>query len=171
MFITPVERGAAADRAIPRTQRLTPSGRVPTGPRSHRPGPTGPAFVLLDMMIALAVATLVLLSAFSLVIASVAALNVARQNAVAYNAARQITENVRLYKAAPLANGTYPDVTVFGPVPQLAQLSGGAASLTIATYRGAVKSVTVSVSWRAGERSKARQRAFVTLVAPQGVTP
>jgi type II secretory pathway pseudopilin PulG len=129
-------------------------------------------FLMLEMTFALAIAVFVILSALSFMISAAAASNVARQNTIAYNAARQVVENVRLYKGAKLANNSYSNVTVFGPVPQLAQLTGGAASMTIATWRAPIKQVTVNVTWRAGDKGgKARSKTLVALVSPKGVTP
>jgi hypothetical protein len=127
---------------------------------------------MLEMTFALAIAVFVILSAFAFMISAAAASNVARQNTIAYNAARQVVENVRLYKGAKLANGSYPDVTVVGPVPELSQLTGAGASMTIADWRPPIKQVTVMVTWRAGDRGgMSRSKALVALISPKGVTP
>jgi len=134
------------------------------------------AFLLLDTMLALFVAVLSLLAACSLVISGAAATDAARQNNVAYNCGRQVIENLRLRRGAVLANGPYPDVTVFGPVPQLSYLRGGGsgnpvtASMNVSTWNGPVKQVTVTVAWRAGDRGgQVRRRTVTALVGPKGV--
>jgi hypothetical protein len=69
-----------------------------------------------------------------------------------------------------VVNGSYADATVFGPVPQIAALRGGSASLTISTWEYSVKSVVITVNWRAGEGGgKAKTRVVSALVGPRGV--
>jgi Tfp pilus assembly protein PilV len=128
-------------------------------------------FLLMEAMIAIFVGTLVLISAISLVTAGAVAAEAARQNNIATNCARQILENVRLRRGAMLVNGPYTDATVFGPVPQLTELRGGSASLTISSWEYSVKSVVITVNWRAGEGGgKAKTRVISALVGPRGVT-
>jgi hypothetical protein len=92
----------------------------------------------------------------------------AEQATLAYNAARQQIENVRSVKGALLANRT--NAALLGPMPQLAQLSGGNGTLTIATYRSPVKQVTVTINWTAGGQRQNRSISMTTLVAAGGVT-
>jgi Tfp pilus assembly protein PilV len=151
---------------------------VPTRPgaTARRRRPVA-AFLLIDTMIALFVATLVMLGACSLVVSGAAAADAARQNNAAYNCGRQVIENLRLRRAErPLADGAYPDVTVFGPVPQLAYLRGdggsnpATASMNVSTWRGSVKQVTVTVTWRAGANAgRVRTRTTTALIGPKGV--
>ena len=129
-------------------------------------------FLMLEMTFAMAIAIFVILSALGFMISAAAASNVSRQNTIAYNAARQVVENVRIYKGAKLTSNSYSNVTVFGPVPQLSQLNEGAASMTIATWRAPIKQVTVTVTWRAGDKGgMPRSKTLVALVSPKGVTP
>lgn len=129
--------------------------------------------LLLDAMLALIVGVFVILAAYSLTITLTASGNAAKQNNLAYNAARQVIENVRHYKAAPLANNVYPDPTVFGPIPQLAELPGSNASVSISTYRKPLKRVSVTITWegRGNSKSLLKQRTLVTLIGPKGMTP
>jgi type II secretory pathway pseudopilin PulG len=151
-------------------RRSRPVGDAGLLPRRRRRRSHG--FLMLEVTFALAIAVFVILSALGFMISAAAASNVARQNTIAYNAARQVVENVRLYKGAKLANNSYPNVTVFGPVPQLAELNSGAASMTIAAWRAPIKQVTVTVTWKAGDRGgKPRSKTLVALVSPKGVTP
>lgn len=144
-------------------------------PRRRSQRAAAAAFLLLDTMLALSVAVLVMLAACSLVVSGAAAADAARQNNAAYNCARQVIENLRLRRGVSLPNGPYPDATVFGPVPQLAYLRGGtgspaAASMSVSTWRGSVKQVTVTVTWRAGQDGgRTRSRTTTALVGPKGV--
>lgn len=140
----------------------------------RRRGPVA-AFLLLDTMLALSVAVLVLLASCSIVVSGAAAADAARQNNAAYNCGRQVIENLRLRRGAAVPNGPYPDATVFGPVPQLAYLRGStgspaAASMSVTTWRGPVKQVAVTVTWRAGANGgRPRSRTTTALVGPKGV--
>lgn len=135
----------------------------------HRRGRTGS--LLIDVMIALFVGTLVILSCVALTMASSSAADAARQNNLATNAGRQVLENLRAYKGAGFASGTYADATVFGAVPQLARLGNGRASVTINTHRDALKHVSVTVRWEAGANRMPRFQHVATLMGPEGVTP
>jgi Tfp pilus assembly protein PilV len=127
-------------------------------------------YLLVEAMIAVFVGTLVLISTISLVTAGAVAAEAARQNNLAVNGARQILENIRLRRGAMVINGSYADATVFGPAPQIAALRDGSASLTISTWEYSVKSVVITVKWRAGEGGgKVRTRVVSALVGPRGV--
>jgi Tfp pilus assembly protein PilV len=127
--------------------------------------------LLLDVMIALLVAVLILLSCVALTMASSSAADAARQNNVAAHAGRQILENLRAARRAGLATGTYADATIFGPVPQLARLSGGRASVTVSPFRGALKQAVITVRWEAGGRRMPRFQTLAALVGSEGVIP
>ena len=99
------------------------------------------------------------------------AIDGAKQATIACNAAQQVIENVRSYKGAKVANGTYANTTVFGPVPQISELSGGTATLTIATYSGSLKRATVTVGWRANGNAQSRSMTQTTLISAGGVAP
>jgi hypothetical protein len=127
--------------------------------------------LLLDTMVGIFVGSTVLMGTVSLVITGSVAAAGARQNTVATNAARQILENVRMRRSAVLADGTYADATVFGPVPQLAALRGGSASVRVATWQATIKSVVVTVTWRSGQRGGQTKTQVVTgLIGPRGAT-
>jgi hypothetical protein len=123
--------------------------------------------------------TFVLLSACQMVITTAVSSVSARQNTLAYNAARAVLENIRLYQGTTLANGTYADARSFGPVPQLAALPEAGVSATIATYRTAptatVKIVTITVRWNGTQTTRGsgmrKTRKLTVLVSPKGVTP
>jgi type II secretory pathway pseudopilin PulG len=130
------------------------------------------------VLIAVAITTFILLSSVALLASASSAADAARQNTVAYNAARQVIENIRQYRGAPLPASTTQVYSLeqFGPVPQLQQLTsqrGGAGAtgeLRILPYRDTVKMVTVRVVWRSGDRGgKLRERTLTTLIAPEGV--
>lgn len=128
--------------------------------------------LLLDTLLALTVGVFVILAAYSLTITTAASGNAAKQNNLAYNAARQAIENVRQYKGARITDNVYLDPTLFGPIPQLAELPGSSGTMTISTYRKPVKRVSVTISWQGrGAKSMLKQRTVVTLVAPKGITP
>jgi hypothetical protein len=129
------------------------------------------AFLLLDALIAIFMGAIVLLSVVNLVIAGAVASESARQNNLAVNGARQILENVRLRRNAVLTDGTYSDATVFGPVPQIASLRNGSASVKISTVQSTLKSVVISVTWRSGERGgQTKTRVISGLLGPRGAS-
>jgi len=138
-----------------------------TQPRRQRGG-----YLLLESMVATFIGALVLMASISLVVTGAAAADSARQNNAAYNAARQVIENMRLRRGAQLVNNTYSDATVFGPVPQLAYLrNAGTPSATVSTWRGSVKMVTVTITWRAGRGGGiARSRTVTSLISPKGIS-
>jgi Tfp pilus assembly protein PilV len=137
--------------------------------RSRRKRQSGA--LLLDVMIALLVAVLILLSCVALTMASSSAADAARQNNVATNAGRQILENLRTARRAGLATGIYADASIFGPVPQLARLSGGRASVTVSPFRGALKQAVITVRWEAGGNRVPRFQTLTALIGPEGVMP
>ncbi len=127
-------------------------------------------FLLLDAVLALTLAVLLILYGLSLMMTTASASDAAQQTTVAYNAARQAIENVRSFHGAKLANGKYSNAAL-GPLPQLAQLGGGSASMTVEDYRNPVKRVRVVIDWYAGGRAQPRSITLTTLVGPGGVTP
>jgi len=129
------------------------------------------AMAMLDTVIATAGGAALILSTTAVLMAANSANDAATQNVAAYNAARQVVENLRIYKAAYIANNTYNDATVFGSIPQLTQLSGGQASVKITSPRGILKQAVVTISWRAGGRSIQRSRKLTALFAANGVAP
>ena len=127
--------------------------------------------MLLDACVALFVATTVLTASSSLAVSALAAAESSRQQSIATNAARQVFENLRAYKGAKIENGSYANATVFGSVPQLAQMSYASTSVVVSSYRGTVKQAKVTIRWRAGSTRKQREMSVTTLIAPQGVAP
>ena len=120
-------------------------------------------FLLLDVLIGLAVTSFVLLATISLLINAAGAADAAKQNTIAYNAARQVVENVRNYRGAPLAPGEYTDVRAFGAVPQLdatatSGMKDARATMSIRMYRNPVKLVTVEVRWAGARPRRCRPR-------------
>lgn len=105
--------------------------------------------VLVDTLLAIFIATIGTLACLSLTMASNVAQQSAVENNTAYNAARQILENTRVYKGALLSNGSYnqADILALGSVPQLASLTDPSVSMSIANWRTRVKQVKVTVSW------------------------
>lgn len=144
--------------------------RLFTAPARRRRHLRRRGFLLLDALLTLAVAGLLILYGLSLMVASSSASDAAEQTALAYNAARQAIENVRSYHGAKLVNDSYPD-DALGALPQLDQLNNGSARVLVEDYRGPVKKVRVTVSWRTGSRALPRSVTLTTLVAPGGVTP
>jgi hypothetical protein len=126
--------------------------------------------MLLETCVALFVAVCISIPVMTLMMTSATATNSARQNTIATNAARQALENVRVYKGGEIANGTYTDATIFGALPQLAELNNGSASLYISTYSGSsmvstgVKLVSVTVVWTAGGNGSRRSQTLTTLI-------
>ena len=129
------------------------------------------AFLMLDTIVAMFVGGIVILGCYTIVSSASSGANTARQNALACNAARQVIENLRRYKATPVSNGTYSDATVFGSVPQLAQLSSSTASVTISTFRGSVDQAVVTIRWRAGGNTAQKSRQYAALLMQGGITP
>src|SRR5258708_2502069 len=126
-------------------------------------------FLLVDALVATFVGSFVLVSVLGLTVSSMVATQVAQQNTVACNCARQILENIRLHQGAVITDGTYTDATVFGPVPELASLNTGTASVYVATS-GASKIVAITVSWQvSGNTQRTKSRKFATLISPRGV--
>jgi hypothetical protein len=125
----------------------------------------------MDLLMGLLAATLALLACLSVVVTASAGLNAAAQNASAYNVARQVIENLRLNKAAAVANGTYTDLSTFGSVPQLSQLDGGTGVVSVSTWRGSVKMAVVTVRWRGGTAGQSRSTTLTALLSARGVAP
>ena len=126
-------------------------------------------FALLDSVIALTVASLLIVYGLSLMMRTTSSSDAARQTTIAYNMARQQIENVRTFRAAPLPNRF--EGPLLGDTSLLAHLNNGSGTLTLATYRGTVKQVTVKIRWNVGARSQTREIAVTSLVAAGGVTP
>lgn len=127
--------------------------------------------MLLDSVVALFVATTVLTASSSLAISALAAAETSRQQSIATNAARQVIENLRAYKGAKIENGTYPDASVFGAIPQLSRMSYASAAVVVSTYRTTVKQAKVTVRWKTGNLRRQREMSVTTLLSAQGVTP
>jgi len=53
----------------------------------------------------------------------------------------------------------------------LAQLNGGAATLTISSWSSTVKQARVTITWRSGGRSQARSKTLTTLITDGGIAP
>lgn len=130
--------------------------------------------MLIDLMIALTLGLVVMMATCSLMVSATGVGTTTRENDIAYNAARQVLENVRQYKGAVVVDNTYTDATVFGSVPQLALLSSSAtASVKVATYRGTMKQVTATVTWKGATTDRtglSRSRKLSALIAPRGIT-
>lgn len=129
--------------------------------------------MLLDAMLAFTLGTILCLASFSVLMGSASANNAFSQNVLAYNAARQVVENLRGYRSFtnnPISNGTY-NGTQFGPVPQIAQMNGGATSVTISTSKAYLRQAVVTVTWTSGRPAITHTRRLVALFAPGGVTP
>lgn len=131
--------------------------------------------ILIDVMLALVMGVFIALAACGLMASATGTATATRENDLACNAARQVIENVRHFRGAAVADNAYADATIFGPVPQLARLPAGAvASVRVAAYRGTLKQVVATVTWkgaRTGGVGLPRQRVLTALVAPRGVTP
>jgi Tfp pilus assembly protein PilV len=126
--------------------------------------------ILLDAMIAVFVGAVVLLGTVGAILSGVATAEAARQNNLACHCARQILENIRLRRGAVVADGDYADATTFGPVPQLARLRDGSASVRVLAWSAPVKSVIITVRWRAGQGGgAAKTRVLSALIGPKGV--
>lgn len=125
---------------------------------------------LLDAMIALTVSTTLVLYGFSLIMSTASASDAGKQTTIAYNAARQAVENVRMFRGAVLKNGTY-DAASLGSMPQLALLNQGAGKIILQDFRGPVKKMTVVISWKTGGNPSSRSISIVSLISPGGVTP
>lgn len=128
-------------------------------------------FMLLETCVALFVAVCISIPVMTLMMTSATAVNSARQTTIATNAARQAVENVRVYKGGDVASGTYTDVTVFGALPQLAELNNGNATMLISSYSSGVKLVNVTVQWTAGGNGARRSQTLTTLITSGGNTP
>ncbi len=153
---------------------LVTSGRDPHL-RRRRAGVT-----LIDGLIATFVMVLLLLGLTSLLMASRVNAKLATENNAAYNAARQVIENVRLHRGVPLAEKDYTekDVRDLGAVPQIDSLVDPDIAMNVSpwkdpgatTARKKIKLVKVTVSWQALGGTNARKtRTFVSLVTPNGV--
>jgi type II secretory pathway component PulJ len=140
---------------------------------------------MLDTLVAIVISTVILVGTYSIVSQTSDVANAARQNNAASAAARQIMENMRQYRAARIANGTYdsilggtnPDLVTFGAMTQLDQLNqngittGATAVVAPVTGRNGLKQITVTVQWRAGGNSRLRSRVFTTFITKGGLVP
>ncbi len=122
--------------------------------------------VLLEAMLGMMVASFITVSGLSLMVSASSVSDGAKQSTIAYNIARQQIENMRSLRGAQMANVTNQALTL----PELAQLNGGAGTLTVQTYRDTVKRVSVTINWRAGQNRQPRTMTVTTLMAPGGVT-
>ena len=129
--------------------------------------------ILLDAMLALTMGTTLLLATSSVLAGAASANDAAAQNISAYNSARQVVENLRLFKAAKLTNGTYTDATKFGAIPQLSRLTQGSASVVISSPRSGVslKQANITITWVAGQPAHARSRTITALFTKNGIAP
>lgn len=165
--VMPIAHKVQSSLFLRLVQRIS---RVPSKqaePRRFRS--SGGAF-LLDAMIAMFVAISGLLACVSLFTSSFMAANGAQQNALAYNAARQVMENIRSSQGAAVATGTNMDAAAnFGPVPELAQMDHGSGSVTISNWSSdnTVKCVAVTITWYDGH--KTANFTSSTLIGPNGV--
>jgi len=136
--------------------------------------------LLVDVLVALFVVITMLLSMTSILIASRITAKLSIENNAAYNAARQVIENVRLYEGGPLPTGsyTYTQVLALGTVPQVSNLTNADISMTIsrwqdpvtAAYRDPVKQVQVTVTWNTlGSVQTTKSRTLTSLVTPNGL--
>lgn len=127
--------------------------------------------MLLETCVALFVAVCISIPIISLMMASATAVNSSQQTTLAVNAARQVVENVRVYKGGVIADGSYTDASVFGAVPQLTEMNHGSASLYVSSYSTNVKLVSVTVKWTSGGRGALRSRTVTTLITSGGIAP
>ena len=126
-------------------------------------------FALLDSVIALTVASLLIVYGLSLMMRATSSSDAARQTTIAYNMARQQIENIRTFRGAPLPNRF--EGPLLWDTSLLTHLNNGSGTLTLSTYRSTVKQVTVKIRWNDGARSRTREIAVTSLVAAGGVTP
>ncbi len=126
-------------------------------------------FALLDTVIALTMASMLIVYGLSLMMTTTSSGDAARQTTIAYNLARQQIENVRAFRGAPLPNRF--EGPLLGDTAMLSHLNNGSGTLTLSTYRGTVKQVTVKIRWTVSARSATREIAVTSLVASGGVTP
>jgi type II secretory pathway pseudopilin PulG len=123
------------------------------------------------VVVALFISSSVLVTAATLATRVAAATDTANQMTRAYNVARQALENVRSYRGARLAPGTY-DAAQFGEVTQLVDLGPhSSATVTLDSYRDPVKRVTVAVRWYTSAPSRIRTISVTSLMTSGGVTP
>ncbi len=135
---------------------------------------------LIDGLIATFVMVMLLLGLTSLLLASRVNAKLSTENNAAYNAARQVIENVRLYRGDKLPAKPYTraEILALGAVPQIENLSNPDLAMTIGNWndpgtgavRKSIKQVTVTVTWRAlGGTNAKKTRTFVSLVTPGGI--
>jgi hypothetical protein len=135
--------------------------------------------MLVDALIATFFSTSILIACISLSMSASAAANAARQNDLAYGAARQVVENIRHAGAAQIQSASYPDATIFGPVPQInqdAKAGGtlGPGSLVRAVVQNRAgsqaKLLIVTVEWPARRASATitKSKTLTTFIAPNG---
>ena len=135
---------------------------------------------MVDVLIAVFVTALLLMALTSLMIAARVSAKAATENNAAYNAARQVMENVRRYDGSPLTVRDYTnaDVLRLGDVPQAADLAQPTITMTLATWqdpatgvvRPQMKLISVVVTWQTrGTVAATKTRTFVSLVTAKGV--
>jgi Tfp pilus assembly protein PilV len=126
---------------------------------------------LIEVTVALFISSSVLVTATTLATRVAAATDSANQMTRAYNVARQALENVRSYRGARLADGTY-DAAQFGELNQILDLGpNSSATVTLDTYRAPVKRVTIAVRWYTSSPSHIRTITVTSLMTSGGVTP
>ncbi len=84
-------------------------------------------------------------------------------------AARQVVENIRSFKKAALADGTYQDATILGAVPQLSALSNASISAHVSSFNTRAHQVVVTVSWYSVPAKRNLAQKFTTLFSSDGV--
>lgn len=145
--------------------------------------------MLLDVLIAMVFGTVVMIAVLAISMTAHTAGYAARENNIAYSAARQVMENIRAVYGASITAAATPPATpqyttdntspstnppnILGPVPQLLDLpKGAAASATVVqrtnTYS---KYVIVTVTWQPSGGGPNRSKTLSTLMTPGGVTP
>lgn len=84
-------------------------------------------------------------------------------------AARQVVENIRSFKKAAIADGTYQDATALGAVPQLSTLSNASISASVSTFNTRAHQVVVTVNWYSVPLKRNLTQKFTTLFSSDGV--
>ncbi|MBC7805947.1 MAG: hypothetical protein H7145_07330 [Akkermansiaceae bacterium] len=137
---------------------------------------------MIDGLIATFVVAMLLLGLTSLLIASRVNAKVATENNAAYNAARQVIENVRIYRGVPLSTRDYTkaDVLKMGVVPQIGDLANPDITMTLSPWQDPntakfldttkIVFIRVTITWSAlGGTNVKKRRTFASLVSPDGV--
>lgn len=125
--------------------------------------------MIIDAIVGMFVLMLVFCAIITSMVTGIQSGRRGREHLAASLAARQVIENIRSFRAAALADGTYPNATTLGAVPQLATLSAASASVVLTTWSGRAHQAVVTVQWYSIPGKRTLQQTYTALITSDGV--